>query len=307
MSFCYNATIFNQQKVEDFNIKDGIKNPDTAYRIRTDWDSELDATKLLKAFFNDSKLGEIKNFVIGLWELEGCVEPTKIVDLILRNKDRLQHIKGIFFGDITYEENEVSWIQNINHGVILNAFPNLEVYHVRGGNELSLGTLNLPKLKKLVVETGGMGENIFKEISNANLPSLEHLELWCGSSCYGFNSTAEEVAAAYRGKDQNHLPSLKYLGLRNSELADEHALLFMQDSILEKIEILDLSKGLLGNVGAEALLNHPSIQKLRKLDLHHNFISDELATRLESIGIQINLDDRKPDADEDDRYVEVAE
>ncbi len=308
MSFSSNAAYFNGQKVENFDLEKGIENPAIAYRFCTDYDGEEDdVINMLTAFINDPKLSQVQNFVIGMWGVESDESPQPLIDLIVKSKDKLQHIKGIFFGDITYEENEVSWIENTSHAPILEALPNLEIYQVRGGNGLSLGQLNHSNLQKLIVETGGMFGNIFKEIAAANLPKLEHLELWLGSDNYGFESSAEEVAAAYRGSSASHLPALKYLGLRNSEIADDLAIIIKGDAILNRIEILDFSKGIIGDKGAEALYDNPAIKNLKKLDLHHNFISDDWAEKLEDLGVKIDLSERNPEADEDDRYIEVSE
>lgn len=308
MTFSRNAFYFNKKKVIDFDIEKGIENPELAYRFRTEYDGAEDEVKnMLTAFFNDPKINEVDSFVIGQWGPEHDEGPGSIIQLLVDNKDKLQHIKGIFFGDITYEENEVSWIENGNHSPILAAFPNLEFYQIRGGNGLSLGAINHPKLKKLVIQTGGLSKSVYAEISKANLPALEHLELWLGSDYYGFDASPEEVAAAYRGTSDNHLPSLKYLGLRNSEIADDLAKLLKGDAILERIEELDFSRGIIGDVGAEALVDNPAIKNLKKLDLHHNFISDDWAEKLNDLGIKVDLKERTPDADEDDRYISVSE
>jgi hypothetical protein len=308
MPFSRNAFYFNKRKVIDFDIEKGIENTELAYRFRTDYDGEENAVpNMLKVFFNDPKVVEIDSFVIGVWNSEHDIDPQNIIDCIIENKDKLQHIKGIFFGDIIYEENEVSWIENCNHGPILEALPNLEFYQVRGGNSLSLHPLNHDKLKKLVIQTGGLSQNIYKEVSQANLPTLEHLELWTGSDNYGFDASPEEVAAAYRGIKENHLPALRYLGLRNSEIADELAQLLNGDPILERIEELDLSRGTFGDIGAEALVNNPAIKNLKKLDLDYNFITDEWADRLNDLGVKITMKDRNSNPGEYERYVSVSE
>lgn len=308
MTFSRNAFYFNKRKVIDFDIEKGIENTELAYRFRTEYDGpENEVPNMLTAFFNDPKISEIDSFVIGQWGPEHDEGPQSIIQLLVDNKDKLQHIKGIFFGDITYEENEVSWIENGSHAPILAAFPNLEFYQVRGGNGLNFGTIQHNKLKKLVIQTGGLSQNVYEELSKADLPALEHLELWLGSDYYGFDASPEQVVAAYRGSSDNHMPALKYLGLRNSEIADDLAKLLKGDPILDRIEELDFSRGIIGDAGAEALVDNPAIKNLKKLDLHHNFISDDWAEKLEDLGIKVDLKERTPDADEDDRYISVSE
>lgn len=310
MSISNNAAYFNGQRVEDFDPKMGIEDPSIAYRFRTDYDGEPHAVvNAIQVFLKDKNIGQIQNIVIGMWGVEHDETPDEIIQKLVEFKDKLTGLKGIFFGDITYEENEISWIENTSHAPILEAFPNLEVYQVRGGNSLSLGKLQHANLKKLVIQTGGMSSELLKEVAVADLPVLEHLELWLGARDYGFDSSVEQVLATYRGVDNsgNHLPKLTYLGLRNSEIADEIAKNLKGDVILDRIEVLDLSMGMIADEGAEALFDNPAIKNLRKLDLHHNFISDDWAEKLADMGLKIDLSERDTEEEEDYRYVEVGE
>ncbi len=307
MAFSKQAFYFNKRKVCDFDPGKGIADPAIAYRFRCEYeDAEDTVLKNLTAFLNDPRLPEVDSFVVGMWG-EYDAGPEGLIELLLANKDKLQHIKGIFFGDITYEENEVSWIQNGNYGHLLDALPHLEFFQVRGGNGLGLGSLKHPGLKKLVIQTGGLDVGVLKQIANADLPALEHLEIWLGSDYYGFNASPEDIKTVYTGHQEGHLPALKYLGLRNCEIADAVALGFKDDPILERIEELDLSRGNLGDVGAQALVENPAIKNLKKLDLHHNYISDEWAEKLQNLGMKIDLKDRRPNTAEDERYISVSE
>jgi hypothetical protein len=308
MTFSKNAFYFNKRKVYDFDIEKGIADTNIAYRFRTDYDGSDDAVpNMLEAFFNDPKIGEIDSFVIGMWGNESDADADVIINKILEHKDKLSHIKGVFFGDITYEENEASWIENTSHTRLLDALPSLEFFQVRGGNGLSLSELKHENLKKLVVQTGGLSAPFYKEISESVLPALEHLEIWLGSDYYGFDATPEQVRAAYTGNGANHFPALKYLGLRNSIIADALCEILKGDPILDRIEELDLSRGNLGDAGAQALVENPSIKNLKKLDLHHNYISDDWAEKLNNLGVKIDLKERDPNVQPDDRYISVSE
>jgi hypothetical protein len=66
--------------------------------------------------------------------------------------------------------------------------------------------------------------------------------------------------------------------------------------------VLDLSLGALTDRGAEALLAAPGLARLKKLDIHHHFVSPALVQRLMALGIQV--DARDSDAH---RYVAHAE
>ena len=83
-----------------------------------------------------------------------------------------------------------------------------------------------------------------------------------------------------------------------------------------RLEVLDLSMGTLGDDGAAALLGGQPLTHLRKLDLHHNYLSEPLLRRLRetlgSAGVELDLDRDDADWDEDDdgtvhRYVAVGE
>jgi hypothetical protein len=144
-------------------------------------------------------------------------------------------------------------------------------------------------------------------VARAELPTLEHLELWLGTSSYGGNAEVEDLAPIFDG---SRFPRLRYLGLRDSEIADEIATAVAQAPILERIEVLDLSLGTLGDQGAAALLTSPAIGKLKLLDLHHNYLSDEMVDRLYTLEIELDAGDRQTAeqyGDREWRYVAVSE
>jgi len=316
--FHKNAKKFNEQKVKQFDPKKGITKTDKAYSFAWNWEDKDGLEISFKKFLEDPKIAEIKTIVIGNYgEFE--VTPKEVVDLLLENKDKLKNITGMFFGDITYEENECSWIENMDYGPLLQAFPNLEIFKVRGGNSLEFSFLDHQKLKTLIIETGGMPNTVFEAIAKADLPSLEHLELWLGSENYGFLASLELVASAYKGKNkENHLPALKYLGLRNSEDADKLVEQMKGDPILKRIETLDFSSGIMSNPGAKAILENEDMLLLKKIDLKHNFIANKLAKKLkdkfgdkiilkERTHLPLDIDTSSEDIYDYEMYIEVSE
>lgn len=310
MGFYGNATQFNGKKVLNFSPEKGIEDTQAAYRFFTSYDMENNVPDHLRKFIEDDKASQVDSLVFGMLG-EHDETPDTILNILIENKDKLQHLKGIFVGDITQEENEVSWIENTSYSNFFKAFPNIEHFQVRGGNGLSLGVIDLPNLKSLEIETGGMPSCIFKDLATSNLPALEHLKLWLGTENYGFSATASEVVACYRGKDTNHLPNLKYLGLLNSEIADQLAKELMDDPILNKIEVLDMSNGTLGDEGAEALLDNPGIKNLKRLILDHHYISEDVVDQLKDLGVPVSVEDFQEEEDYGDgevyRYVAVSE
>jgi hypothetical protein len=210
----------------------------------------------------------------------------------------------LFIGDITYEEYEISWINQCDLSGLLKAYPALEYLRVRGGNELSLGkSLRHEGLRYLIIESGGLPPGVVAEVVHADLPNLQHLELWLGSDNYGFDSTVSDFDVILKGSS---FPKLRYLGLRDSVIADDLANALSTAPIVHQLEVLDLSMGTLGDDGAKALMQSAAIGKLKLLDLHHHYISAGVAAELKKLSISVNLDEQKEE-EEGDRYIQVAE
>ena len=106
----------------------------------------------------------------------------------------------------------------------------------------------------------GAAVMLLPEVWAAELPRLEHLELWLGDGYYGGIATAAPLAPLLSG---NLFPNLKYLGLRNSRIADEVAKAVAASPILERLEVLDLSLGNMGDEGARALIASPAVRHSR--------------------------------------------
>jgi len=199
-------------------------------------------------------------------------------------------LRAIFLGEITYDENEISWINQCDQSPLLAAFPRLEHLQIRGSNSLTLGQPSHAALKTLIIESGGLPVSVIREIAAAHLPSLEHLELYLGSPGYGWDGTTDDLQPLLSGE---LFPRLKYLGLRDSEISDEVAEVVSQAKIVERLEVLDLSLGNLTDAGAEHLLNSPGIRKLKKLDLHHHFCTAATLERLRQLPIEVDVSDQQ--------------
>ncbi len=141
----------------------------------------------------------------------------------------------------------------------------------------------------------------------ADLPALEHLELWLGTPDYGGDTATTDLEPLLSG---TCFSRLRYLGLRDSAIADQIAVAIAQAPMLERIRVLDLSLGTLSDEGAAALLASPLIPKLEKLDLHHHFCSDEIVAQFQQLGITVDTSEQEePDEynGETWRYVAVGE
>jgi hypothetical protein len=247
----------------------------------------------------------VKGFVVGNWaDVASGDSSAEVIEAIVAARTRLRSLQALFIGDIVLEEAEISWIHQDDMAPVLSAYPGLTHFQVRGGGGLSLGALRHASLRTLIVETGGLDVSVVRQVAAADLPKLEHLELWLGSGNYGANFTLEDLAPILSGE---RFPALKTLALRDSEEADAVAKAVAASPLLERIQVLDLSMGNLGDDGAQALVACPAVKRLKRLDLRHNYMSAEALTAVEGLGIPVDVSENEPDADPDDRYIAISE
>jgi hypothetical protein len=281
----------------------------TTYRISLSYEDEgAQWTDRFAAFLDAVPTERITGLVVGAWEemFEDGASAT-IVEALVVARDRLPNLRALFFGDIVSEECEISWIQQTDISPLFDAYPKLEYFCVRGGTGLQLGALHHRHLKSLIIQSGGLGAAVTRAAIMADLPALEHLELWLGTDEYGGDTTVADLQPLFSG---TYFPNLHYLGLRDSAIADQIALAIAQAPILERIRVLDLSLGTLGDEGATALLASPLVARLAKLDIHHHFCSNDVMARLRQLGIEVDVGEQEvPDVygGEAWRYVSVSE
>lgn len=221
-----------------------------------------------------------------------------VVNSLVAARKQLTSLKAIFIGDIKYDEWMISSIEQSDISPVLEAYPNLKVLQIRGGTGLVFSPFQHDNLKALVIETGGLSRETIVQICDLDLPALEHLELWLGSYRYEGDSSVEDLMPILSGE---LFPMLSYLGLRNSEYADDIAQAVVNAPALKFLNVLDLSMGTLGDKGAEALLNCPAVNRLDILNVSENFISDNIIERLQQLDVQVISNDQK-DSEEDYRY-----
>ncbi|WP_299410686.1 STM4015 family protein [Acaryochloris sp. IP29b_bin.148] len=312
MTIADHLTELMGQPVKNYNPDEGLVNPaDTAYRLTVadlDYDSEIKIFDRMAAFFEEPHVSEVTNLVIGLWDWEGFeVDSRPIVEALVAAQDQLPHLQALFLGDIVGEECEISWIQQTDISPLFLAYPQLRYLGVRGGEGLRLGIPTHEHLQTLVIESGGLSAAVVRDISAAQLPNLEHLELWLGEDNYGGDTTVEDLSILLAGE---RFPQLRYLGLRDSQIADEIAIALATAPVLNQLSTLDLSLGTLTDRGAEALLASPDLPTLDRLDLHHHYLSEAMMARLQALPLTVNVADRQ-EADEYDgetwRYIAVSE
>jgi hypothetical protein len=275
-------------------------------RLALEWDEAEDGaaiSSLIEKLCELPGAAALDALVIGFW---GGMDDdsSDTVAALVAYRDKLPNLKALFLGDITFEENEISWINQSDLSALWPSYPKLEHIQVRGGNNLTLGRIASPVLKTLIVESGGLPRGVVRDALDAETPNLEHLELWLGSENYGATSTVADFQNLFSG---NLFPKLKTLALRDCEYADDLAAALAQAPLLARIETLDLSLGNLSDKGAEALLASPHVAKLKKLDLHHHYIGDPAMERLKALGPEVELSDREKADEDGDRYIAVSE
>lgn len=285
-----------------------------AWRIESedeDWDER--APLLFEAelhrFLDLVDPATVEALVVGAWGY--AVNKDAPVPQLCAVADRLPNLRALFFGDITYEECEISWINQGDITMLLEEYPRLEVLRSRGMENLSLRPVRHEHLRELGIETGGLPREIVHAVNASTLPALTHLELWIGMEYYQRTTEVADLAPILAG---DRFPHLRYLGLRNAENADEIAAALAVAPVVPQLETLDLSLGCLGDTGAEALLAGQSLMHLTKLDLHHHYLSTDMTDRLRAALPEVDLDlsepKRDPSArwtDDDSRWTAVSE
>ena len=198
----------------------------------------------------------------------------------------------------------ISLLAHTDISPLWQAYPKLEILHLRGGNQLSLGELKHDHLQTLIIECSGLPVSVLKELARSQLPALTCLELFLGSAEYGWNGTVDDVRPLLSGE---LFPSLEYLGLCNSEIADDVAVAVAESPLLERIKVLDLSLGTLGDAGVKALLRNPAIKQLKRLNLQHSWLSGGVRKQLAKLPIEVELAGCYDFEARGDRYVAVGE
>jgi len=298
MTISQHAEVFYQQPVKVYESPDDWEGPNQAYRLGITWDDQQrDLHARLDEFVAQKGVGQLQALIIGAWiGDDSTYSSAQIIKDIVNHRDKLRGLRAIFLGDIIYEENEISWIEQSDVTPLLEAYSKLEVLRVRGGNSLKFATVRHESLQKLIVEAGGLHRSVINEICRCEFPNLQHLELWLGVENYGWDGGVEDLQPILDGKP---FPKLTYLGLRNSEIADEIASVVVTAPILSQLQVLDLSNGTLTDKGAQALFKLPTSLLLRELNLSHHYMTEAMAERLQN-GLKCTVvvdDGQDPDAE----------
>jgi hypothetical protein len=276
-----------------------------AWRLSAEYDtSPADFTALVGEFLSVVDPAAVVALIVGQWGQ--AYETPAPVDLLTELAPRLTGLGALFLGEMTFEECEISWIRQGDVTPLLDAYPRLEVLRVRGAEGLALEPVRHTALRELTFESGGLPGAVVRAVGECDLPALEHLELWLGTSDYGGDTSVEDLSLLLSG---TRLPALRQLGLRDAEIADQIAAALADAPVVTRLDTLDLSLGVLSDVGVAALLAGQPLTHLRCLDLHHHYLGEEMAGRLtaELTGVEIDLSGAERPDEYGGRYVAVAE
>ncbi len=291
----------------DYRMGKGLDRPEsTIFRLSVDYDDDHSFEDLFNAFLKEPGLNQVRALSIGMWEevLADDIETPR--RLLLEAAPKMPQLKALYYGDVEQEESEISWIELTDLAPVVHALPNLEVFRVRG-SLLRLKNLQHDKLGALIIESGGTSKDTLADVCAAKLPALQHLEIWIGVEDYGWDGSIADIEPLF---EAGRFPLLKHLGVMNAKEQDEIARVAARGAVLQDLQSLDLSMGVLTDAGARHLLQSDAVRKLKALNLRHHFMSAGVAREFQGIGPAVNTaGSNEPDIDDDEvyYYTEVAE
>ncbi len=283
-----------------------------AWRISVaTYDAEEEWPQAFGRFTESVDTRQVRALIVGGWSEAYEESSAGIVEALAGAAAEFPALRALFVGDITSEECEVSWIQQSDVGPLLRAYPALEEFGVRGGEGLVFPPVEHAVLRVLRLEAGGLPKEVVAGVARSGFPALTELDLWLGTPDYGGDAEVGDLEPFLSGE---RLPALRRLALRNSEIQDAVAAALATAPVVERLEVLDLSMGVLTDEGVKALLAGSPLTHLTKLDLHHHYVGEPLQERLSAAlaphGVEVDLSDpQTADVDDDAeyRYVAVAE
>lgn len=269
------------------------------------YENGVNMTDLIEELAGKDESLQLESLIIGDWGGAYENDSGDVVEALVRLKERFPRLTKLFIGDMTFEECEVSWINQSNLAPLLAAYPELRSLTIKGSTGLQLDPARHEKLEELVIICGGLGKDVIASISEGSLKRLKKLELYLGVENYGFDGSLGDVLSLI---EPGKFPELTYLGLKDSEIQDEIAIALADAPILDQLHTLDLSMGTLTDKGAEALINSDKIRKLQLLDLSYHYMSEEMMERWKRTGLNVDISDRQDNGDDEDyRYPSLTE
>ena len=230
---------------------------------------------------------------------------TTILNGIVANKEKFAHLEGLFWGDMDSEEQEISWIEQVDLGPVLDVMPLLNNLKIKGTNNLSIGKKPRPNLKSLEIISGGLPDSVVEDILGSDLSNLEKLVLYVGVEDYGFEGDLAVFKPLF---SKDRFPKLKWLGIVDAEEQDAVVEMFLESDILPQLETMDISAGVLTDKGAQLLLDHvDKISHLKFINMKYNYLSDEMKKELQkALPVKIDVSDSQ-EYDDDYSFPMITE
>lgn len=273
-----------------------------------DWmNDDYDVLPLVRRIFSSTASALVRELRIGVirWMHNATDVPRILVEVA--SLGRAAGIRELHLGDVYDIDCDLAHHQLGKLDVLARSYPALEVLHMRG-SEFEFSDLPSERMRELCIETCDLARAELSTISKTSWPELVKLDLWFGSSGYGCDVEADDLAPLLKG---THLPELQHLALANAEFTNELCELLPDAPILSQLKVLDLSKGCMDDQGARSLATSPErLRHLDYLDVSANFLSEAGIARLSKLGCRV-VADRQRDVDDSTgealRYVAVGE
>ena len=273
-----------------------------AKKYALSYDEAEEGVNLMDRILKDKKLPSLRQITIGCWGYDG-EDCSAIADGIVANKEKFAHLEGLFWGDMDSEEQEISWIEQVDLGPVLDVMPLLNNLKIKGTNNLSMKPR--PNLKSLEIISGGLPDSVVEDILGSDLFNLEKLVLYVGVEDYGFEGDLAVFKPLF---SKDRFPKLKWLGIVDAEEQDAVVEMFLESDILPQLETMDISAGVLTDKGAQLLLDHvDKISHLKFINMKYNYLSDEMKKELQkALPVKIDVSDSQ-EYDDDYSFPMITE
>jgi uncharacterized protein (TIGR02996 family) len=215
-------------------------------------------------------------------------------------KHALPGLRTLYLGDFVSEDTELNWSNAGDISPLYQAVPNLQKLTVRSGT-MKLGKLDLPALEQLFIISGGLDRKSLASICTASWPALETLSVQLGREG---GITVKDVQPIL---DAKGFAKVRHLGLGNSRITDAVCAALATSRIAGQLESLDLSKGTMGDAGAQALATG-RFPRLTTIDVSKNYLTRAGITALKKLVKTVAVGEQEDDGGEaGDRYISAYE
>lgn len=267
--------------------------------------STLDVAATVEALLTHPSGRFLRDLTVGMVSFEGLNAYDGVIQAIVRaGGSRL--LRSLFLGDFEYpSQSEISFTRVGAVSPLYPVLPGLRELRLRGG-DVELGDLDLPTLRELTVETGGLPLAAVRSVMRARLPDLERLELWFGNRRHGAEAGVEDLRPLLDGEV---LPKLRKLGLCNADFTAALCRVLPRSKLLSRLQELDLSQGTLADEDAAMLAdNAAAFRHLDWLDLRDNMLTAEGEQRVADLCADVRYQPQRSFEEFDGyRYVAVGE